>query len=155
MKLNKRIAGAVIGMGLLLASLGTGIVMAQGPTPSTPPAAGQLAPQEEAGPNDQVQEPSYTCSLTAGEQATISQTEAEAAALAGQPDGTTVVKTELDDENGCLVYSVELSNGLDVKVDAGNGAILHTEQADADQEAGDQDDVQEELGSQAEDALGQ
>jgi uncharacterized membrane protein YkoI len=26
-----------------------------------------------------------------------------------------------------LVYSVELSTGADVKVDAGNGAILHTD----------------------------
>jgi len=58
-----------------------------------------------------------------------------------------------DNENGALVYSVELSNGLDVKVDAGNGTILSTEQADADEEAGDLDDVQEEVESQADDAL--
>jgi uncharacterized membrane protein YkoI len=37
---------------------------------------------------------------------------------------------ELDNENGVVVYSVELDNGLDVKVDAGNGNILHTEQPD-------------------------
>ncbi len=30
----------------------------------------------------------------------------------------------LDNENGCLVYSVGLSNGLEVKVDAGDGRIL-------------------------------
>lgn len=44
-----------------------------------------------------------------------------------------------------------------MKVDAGNGTILHTEQAGTDQEQGDQDSVQEELqrehGSQADDAL--
>jgi uncharacterized membrane protein YkoI len=33
----------------------------------------------------------------------------------------------LDNENGSLVYSVELSNGTDVKVDASNGAVLHAE----------------------------
>ena len=63
--------------------------------------------------------------------ATITGAQAETAALAAYP-GTTVVETELDNENGVLVYSVELSNGLDVKVDAGNGKILHTEQAGDD-----------------------
>lgn len=38
-----------------------------------------------------------------------------------------VVKTELDDENGSLVYSVEFSNGTDVKVDAMTGKVLGTE----------------------------
>jgi uncharacterized membrane protein YkoI len=59
-------------------------------------------------------------------QATISAADAEAAALVANPD-TTVVKTELDNENGVLVYSVELSTGADVKVDAGNGSILFTD----------------------------
>ena len=59
-------------------------------------------------------------------QATISSADAESAALAANP-GTSVVKTELDDENGTVVYSVELSNGADVKVDAGNGSILTTD----------------------------
>jgi uncharacterized membrane protein YkoI len=64
-------------------------------------------------------------------QATITSVQAEEAALVANP-GNTVIKTELDNENGVLVYSVELSNGLDVKVDAGNGKILHTEQAGND-----------------------
>jgi uncharacterized membrane protein YkoI len=59
-------------------------------------------------------------------QAKINVEEAKAAALAANP-GTTVVKAELSDENGVLVYSVELSNGSDVKVDAGKGAVLHTD----------------------------
>ena len=59
-------------------------------------------------------------------QATISSDQAQAAALAANP-GATVVKVELDNENGTLVYSVELSNSSDVKVDAGNGAILYTD----------------------------
>ncbi len=75
--------------------------------------------------------------------ATITSAQVEAAALAANP-GATVVKTELDNENGALVYSVELNNGLEVKVDAGNGTILHTEQANVDQE-----------GTEAEDALGE
>jgi uncharacterized membrane protein YkoI len=58
--------------------------------------------------------------------AAISAADAESAALAANP-GTSVVKTELDDENGTVVYSVELSTGADVKVDAGNGTILLTD----------------------------
>jgi hypothetical protein len=163
MRFNKRFAGTVMGIGLLLGSVGGGAVLAQGPTPISPPAAVQSAPQPETGPGDQVQEPSYTCSLAAGQQATISAADAETAVLAANP-GTTVVKTELDDENGCLVYAVELSNGSDVKVDAGNGTILYTEQAGADHEAtessevqgkedaNDQDNVQEQHESQVDDA---
>jgi uncharacterized membrane protein YkoI len=106
--------------------------------------------EEQVGDQNEVdeQQPQYTGSITVDESqyegmsdadeaaalqalATISSSEAEAVALAANP-GTTVVKTELDSENGVLVYSVELSNGLDVKVDAGNGNILYTEQAGDD-----------------------
>jgi uncharacterized membrane protein YkoI len=58
--------------------------------------------------------------------ATITVDQAKATALAANP-GTTVIKAELDNENGVLVYSVELSNGSDVKVDAGNGTVLYTD----------------------------
>lgn len=56
-------------------------------------------------------------------QAAISAADAESAALTANPSAS-VVKTELDDENGIVIYSVELSNGADVKVDASNGTIL-------------------------------
>ena len=39
----------------------------------------------------------------------------------------TAIKVELDDENGKLLYSVEFSNGTDVKVDAMTGSVLGTE----------------------------
>lgn len=106
---------------------------------------GDEASESEApgAPDDSLQEPSYTGSVavdqTATEgmseadesaamqgQATISAADAEATALAANP-GATVLKTELDNENGALVYSVELSNGADVKVDAGNASILFTD----------------------------
>jgi uncharacterized membrane protein YkoI len=112
---------------------------------------GAESPESEApgAPDDGVQDPSYTGSVAVDQsqtegmseddesaalqgQATISAAEAEAAALAANP-GATVVKTELDNENGTLVYSVELNNGADVKVDAGNGSILFTD-SDADGE---------------------
>jgi uncharacterized membrane protein YkoI len=183
MKTNKRIAGAVIGAGLLLGSLGSGFVLAQGSTPSAPPAVVQAAPQQETGPDDQVQEPSYPGSVLLDQaqyedmseadeatalqgKAAINADAAKAAAEAANP-GTTAVKVELDNENGVLVYSVELDSGLDVKVDAGNGKVVHTEQAGEDDEAneadevneaaeaseaGDHDNVQEEYDGQTDDA---
>jgi len=177
MKVNKRMAGAVIGIALLLGSVGISVALAQGPTPTAPP---QAASQEEASTDDQVQSPSYTGSIPVDQaqyegvseadeaaalqgKATISAADAEAAALAANP-GATVVKTELDNENGVLVYSVELSSGLDVKVDAGDGQVLYTEQDDdgnevseADEagevEEADNDNVQEEHEDQADDAF--
>ena len=106
--------------------------------------------EEQVGDQNEIdeQEPQYVGSIAVDESqyeglseadeaaalqaiATVGSAEAEAAALAANP-GTSVVKTELDVENGFLVYSVELSNGMDVKVDAGNAEILCTEQADSD-----------------------
>jgi uncharacterized membrane protein YkoI len=80
------------------------------------------------------QVPTYTCSIKVPEPeprdlstlAKIKADQAMAAAQAAFP-GTAVKKMELDNENGCLVYSVLLSNGMEVKVDAGNGAILQKE----------------------------
>lgn len=92
---------------------------------------------QDVGP-DQAQ-PAYTGSVKVGHPepadlsklATVTVDQAKAVAMAANP-GTTAVKVELDNENGYLVYSVELSNGADVKVDAGTGKVLHTEQAGAD-----------------------
>ncbi|MFQ6089946.1 MAG: PepSY domain-containing protein, partial [Candidatus Bipolaricaulia bacterium] len=87
---------------------------------------------------ENVQEPSYACSISAPEDASaqtlaglakITASDAEQAALAQFPSAT-VLQTELDSENGCLVYSVELQSASgvkDVKVDAGTGQVLHVE----------------------------
>lgn len=71
-------------------------------------------------------------SATLLSKAAISSVEAETIALSANP-GATVQNTELDDENGAVVYSVELSSGADVKVDAANGSIL-TIDSDMDNE---------------------
>ena len=55
----------------------------------------------------------------------ITAEQAQTAALAVQSG--TVLKTELDDENGQLVYSVEFDGGVDVKVDTMTGSMLSTE----------------------------
>jgi len=107
---------------------------------STPPQA-QTEGQADAGPDEQV--PSYDSAIRVDDTqyegaseadeaaalaglATITPEQAKAAALEAHP-GTTALKVELDNENGALVYSVELDNGMDVKVDAGNGAVLYVD----------------------------
>jgi len=59
-------------------------------------------------------------------QAKITPEQANQAALAANPGGT-ILKTDLDDENGALVYTVEFTGGLEVKVDAMTGTVLKTE----------------------------
>lgn len=155
MKINKYIAGSVIGMSLLVGTIGGSIAFAQTPAGS---GSGQ----------DQIETPAYSGSITVDQtkyegmsetdeagalqgQAKITADEARAAAEAANA-GAKATKVELDNENGVLVYSVELDNGLDVKVDAGNGSIVHTEQAGSDNEVNDQDNTQEEHENQADDA---
>lgn len=84
------------------------------------------------GADDSASEAAEAQALAA--QATITKQQAEQTALAANP-GTTVVKSELDDENGAVVYSVELSNGSDVHVDAKSGSILTTDAAGSENEA--------------------
>ncbi|MCL4458774.1 MAG: PepSY domain-containing protein [Chloroflexi bacterium] len=118
--------------GFLLGSLTVGPVFAQTP-PTTPPAQTQVDEQQPQYTGSiKVNDAQYEGMSEADEaaalqsKATISAANAEAAAVAANP-GASVVKTELDNENGVLVYSVELSNGKDVKVDAGTAKVLHTE----------------------------
>ena len=69
--------------------------------------------------------------------AKITADQAKAAALAANP-GASAVKVKLDDENGTIVYSVELSTGADVKVDAQSAKIVGTDQPDSEgQDGGD------------------
>ena len=63
------------------------------------------------------------------ELARIKPDQAMAAALAAYP-GAKVRSVALENEKGCLIYSVVLSNGLEVKVDAGNGAVLRIQEED-------------------------
>ena len=57
--------------------------------------------------------------------AKTTQDQAKTAALAGNA-GTTVTLAKLEVVNGGVVYSVALSNGSEVLVDAGSGAVLQT-----------------------------
>ena len=129
---KRTLIGVAAGLGLLLGAAGVASAAQTdpAPTPVTSPA------------DDNVQDPTYTASITAedvdgqseaeeatglAKAATISPDEAQAAAQAVVSG--TVDKVELDNENGAVVYSVEISDGngghVDVKVDAGNGHVLH------------------------------
>ncbi len=97
------------------------------------------------------QEPSYAASITAPQDEGLSEAD-EAIALEGlasiTPDQArdaalavvpgTVDKVELDNENGAVVYSVEITDAsgshIDVKVDAGNGTVVHQDADDGDNE---------------------
>ena len=59
----------------------------------------------------------------------ITAEEANTAVLAEYPDAK-IWETELEMERGFLVYSVELDNGLEVAVDAGDGTVLYAEPDD-------------------------
>lgn len=65
--------------------------------------------------------------------ARIASAQATAAAISKVPG--TVIATVLENEDGNLVYGVEIRTSAgeqDVKVDAGNGAVLHVEKGDRD-----------------------
>lgn len=122
----------------------------------TPPPPTQSAPQD----GGDRQEPSYTGSVPLPQTQGTGQSEAqEGAALAGLAKVTsdqakaaaqarypnaTLRSVALDDENGWLVWSVDLLDGTtsrDVKVDAGNGTILAVDSGDAN-ETGDKGGAQ-------------
>lgn len=132
--------GAVALMGLSVLTSRTALAdqHPQGtPPPATTPADGA---QEER------QDPRYDSSITVPAGADTENEADEAASLAGLATitadqardsalakfpGATVKKVELENENGALVYGVELvdasGKGQDVKVDAGNGSVLHVD----------------------------
>ena len=142
-------------------TLGVAALAGAATTPDQPAAAEQ----------DDVQEPSYNGSIQAPEGpesqseadeakalerlATITPDEAEQVAQAAVPNGT-VKEVELEDENGSVVYGVEMTdaNGseVDVKIDAGDGTVLGQEneadegaenEADEDDESETDDDAAE------------
>ena len=163
--------------GIAAAATGSSVPSAATPAAASPDAPGPgvtpAATQGSTGPGAQEgDEPggeqaddqaAYTSSITVADTgsehddaaeaaalqqlATISADEASQAALAAVPG--TVNTVELDNENGSVVYSVEVRTDaglIDVKVDAGNGSVLaqesdHGEQKDGSEiEGASQDD---------------
>ena len=96
--------------------------------PSGPRAAAGQSPDNPCSVRVPKPEPTNLSTL-----AKITADQAMAAARAAYP-GSRVQGVALDNDNGCLVYSVSLSNGLEVKVDAGAGVVLYQEQEDSEDE---------------------
>jgi uncharacterized membrane protein YkoI len=133
-------AGLALGAaGIAAAATGTSTTP-KAPTSAVgaPAAADKQDQQDPAGQQDQ-QDPQLNGSVRAADQAgagessdtglqplaKITPDQAKQAALAAVPG--TVNKVDLGNENGSVVYDVEITaNGTttDVKVDAGNGKIL-------------------------------
>ncbi|ACL26337.1 PepSY domain-containing protein [Chloroflexus aggregans] len=110
--------------------------------PETPDAQeGPETPDAQEGPETPDADESAEAAALASKVA-ISEQQAVATALAANP-GATMVKVSLDDENGVIVYSVELDNGTDVKVDAITGQITSVDQAGAEEEGNDVEHVDE------------
>ena len=147
------IAGAMAAA-FLLGSLTLGIAGAQTSAPTTQPAqsaapaaAGQdknTNQDKEANKEEQVPAHAGSVKAPADQQgqseqdevkalaglAKITSDQAKEAAL-GQFQGAAVKKVELENENGSVVYGVQLTDksgkAQDVKVDAGNGKVLANE----------------------------
>ena len=142
---KRLIAGGAAAVGL---TLGAGALAgaASQPTQTAPdqPAA-EADGEHDENLNGSIQAPEDESLSEADEAkaleglATISSSDAEAAAVAAVPGGT-VNSVELGNENGSVVYEVDMTdaNGqsVEVKVDAGNGDVLDTETGD--DEAGDE-----------------
>jgi uncharacterized membrane protein YkoI len=104
-------------------------------------AAGITAAATNSGSNDsateadQEQPPAYQSSITAPDGAAVDGlakiSAADALAAAQTATGGTAGKVELENESGNVVYGVEITQPdgtkLDVKVDAGTGAVLAKE----------------------------
>ena len=129
MKFNKTIAIVVVLVGLLAGSLGAGVFLDQRPL-----SLNAAPPTQEGNATDEagdVEDDDGDEATVPPDQTGITADEARAAAEAANP-GTKALEVELENENGTLVYEVELDNGLEVILDAANGNILGTERDEAD-----------------------
>jgi uncharacterized membrane protein YkoI len=133
----KRWIVSVCILALLLVAIGAGVAMATSNNGNKASAAQTSeATQQQSDQNNQ--EPAYQGSIKVPDQepqdltglAKITADQAKEAALKANP-GTSVNAVSLDNENGNLVWGVELNNGTDVKIDAGNGSVLSVELQDA------------------------
>lgn len=129
------IVGSAAAVGLAL-----GVTALAGAAPS--PTAKQEA--QDPNLNGSIQAPEDESASEAdeakalGDLAKVSTADAEKAALAAVPGGT-VLGSALENDNGSVIYEVDMTdaNGksIEVKVDAGNGAVLaqeSTDEAEAD-----------------------
>jgi uncharacterized membrane protein YkoI len=150
MDTKKLVAGAVAAAVLTVGAGGAAIAAQQGTLPGQadqekdPAINGSVAAPAETEADDATETPESEAAEA--EQlkslAKIDQAAAEKAALDAVPGQ--VVETELDNENGFVVYSVEVQSDdgtvTDVKVDAGDGTVLAQE---AEEDEAEEDEANE------------
>jgi uncharacterized membrane protein YkoI len=144
-RLTKVLGAIGIAAGLGLGAAG----IAAAATDTSSPASSAPAVAQESRTGQDQQDPELNGSVQVPEQqhevndateaqalqaaAKITPEQAKQAALAALPG--TVGRVELDNENGSVVYSVEVTatgTTTDVKVDAGNGKVLAQESSETD-----------------------
>ncbi len=140
---KKAIVGSLAGLVLVSGTALGGIAVANANTPATPspgPTQSEQGEQKEAQVKGSISVPESATEVPDAEEAaqlaklaTIDAKAAEAAATASVP-GSSIVSTELGDEDGSLVYDVSVKDGAgtitEVKVDAGNATVLASEVGD-------------------------
>jgi uncharacterized membrane protein YkoI len=159
MKINKTIIIVIVLLGLLVGSWGAGVFLGQWAlSANAAPAAQEDDDADEAGDvedndtdeaneaddasdnaddtgdveDNDADEPNEADEDDASpDQAGITPDEAKAAAEAANP-GAKALDVDLENENGTILYEVELDNGLEVQVDANNSNILGADQEDTD-----------------------
>jgi hypothetical protein len=146
---KRRSRAMLLAAGLLALGLAgaTGIAVAQS-NRSNPPPAREL--DESPGKPSSVTVPPSQAATEADEGtalqglAKITADQAKAAALAAAPGNAT--KVELENEDGNLVYKVEVVGAdgkqTDLEIDAGNASVLSKETEAADTESGDNESVE-------------
>lgn len=143
----------------LLALGSTGAVFA-----ATNPTTNQITPNTGVSATARESNESEDQELTAANTKTaISEEQAKQAALDAVKGGT-FVSIEIEDEDGVIVYGVEIQAGTttnDVKVDANTGTILKTDQGndstekkDAEESTNDNDNDNIEHDNQNDDPAG-
>lgn len=149
-KRRKAIVTTAMAIGALAGAAGLA-----GAATSATPGAGDATEQEpqlngsvQATDVDGLSEADESAGLAA--LATLSEADARAAATGAVPGE--VGEVELENENGSVVWSVEVTDAsgaaVEVKVDAGNGAILD-QQADDDEDHGDDESGESDDGNEA------
>lgn len=123
---NKRTAGALLALALLLGGGGYGVMSAA----NAASANGNGVDEQEPQLNGSIQvteDKSLSEKEEAAQYAGLAKiTEAQAIKAAEANVGGTASEVELEAENGSLVYEVKIGN-QEVLVDAGTGAVLFVE----------------------------
>lgn len=147
MNVRKTITTSALALGVLAGSAGiAGAVTAQdSPAPSTSTVEDQT---QDPMLNGSVQSPEIEGQSEADESAalaslaSITADDAGQAALAANP-AATVNGVQLENENGSVVYEVDMTDAsgaaIEVKVDAGDGAVLAQESGDDEDGDGAED----------------